>query len=68
MEKIAITTEFIRLDQFLKWAGLTMTGSEAKELIAGGNVKINGEPETRRGRKIRKGDIVSAGNEAFEIV
>ena len=43
MEKIRITTEFIKLDALLKFAGLCETGGEAKELIQGGAVKVNGE-------------------------
>ena len=51
MEKIRITTEFIKLDALLKFAGLCETGGEAKELIQGGAVKVNGEVCTMRGKK-----------------
>jgi len=50
--------EPIRLDQFLKLQGVTQSGGEAKHLIQGGAVKVNGETETRRGRKLQSGDIV----------
>lgn len=59
MEKIRITTEFIKLDALLKFAGLCETGGEAKELIQGGAVKVNGEVCTMRGKKIRPGDTVA---------
>ncbi|MFA5507432.1 MAG: RNA-binding S4 domain-containing protein [Vulcanimicrobiota bacterium] len=48
----------IRLDQFLKLAGLVGTGGEAKALIQDGAVTVNGEVETRRGRKLQAGDVV----------
>ena len=55
MKKIEITTEFIKLDQLLKFAGLVMTGGEAKEIIQGGKVKVNGEICTMRGKKLYGG-------------
>lgn len=51
MEKVRIHTEFIKLDALLKFAGLCETGGEAKELIQGGEVKLNGEACTMRGKK-----------------
>ncbi len=48
----------IQLDQFLKLEGLTQSGGEAKHLIQSGEVKVNGETDTRRIRKLRAGDIV----------
>ena len=64
MEKIRINTEFIKLDALLKFAGLCETGGEAKELIQGGAVKVNGEVCTMRGKKLRPGDVVAfAGRE-----
>jgi ribosome-associated protein len=53
--------EPIRLDQFLKWEGLVATGGEAKQRIQGGEVRVNGFQETRRGRKLRPGDRVELG-------
>ena len=52
MEKVKISTEFIKLDQFLKWLAVVDSGSQAKQVILDGKVKVNDEVETRRGRKI----------------
>ncbi len=63
-EKIKITTEFIKLDALLKFASLADTGGDAKTLIQKGQVLVNGEVCTMRGKKIRPGDTVSLdGNE-----
>jgi ribosome-associated protein len=51
----------VKLDQFLKWSGVTSTGGQAKLLIQSGEVKVNGEVETRRGRSLRIGDRVEVG-------
>lgn len=56
--EVKITTEFIKLDSLLKFAGLVMTGGEAKKLIEDELVSVNGEICTMRGKKIRSGDIV----------
>ncbi len=56
--EIAITTEFIRLDSFLKLCGAVITGGEAKIAIAEGMVFVNGEVCTMRGKKLRPGDKV----------
>ena len=66
MQKILIHTEFIKLDALLKYAGLCETGGEAKELVQGGAVKLNGEVCTMRGKKIRPGDVVEAAGRRFE--
>ena len=58
MEKIAISTDFIKLDALLKYAALVGTGGEAKMAVAEGMVKVNGEVCTMRGKKIRPGDKV----------
>ena len=58
MKKITITTEFIKLQDLLKLANLVETGGEAKERIQGGEVRVNGEVCTMRGKKIRPGDVV----------
>src|ERR1700759_1568225 len=58
---VPIRDEFIRLGQFLKRADLPESGSDAKELILAGEVLVNGEPETRRGRQLRVGDVVEFG-------
>ena len=52
IEKVKISTEFIKLDQFLKWLAVVDSGSQAKQVILDGKVKLNDEVETRRGRKI----------------
>lgn len=66
MEKIQIQTEFIKLDALLKYASLVGTGGEAKNVIAEGMVRVNGEVCTQRGKKIRPGDKVSF--DRFELV
>ena len=58
MEKIAIQTEYIKLDALLKYAALAGTGGEAKLAVSEGLVKVNGEVCTMRGKKIRPGDVV----------
>ncbi|WP_138204220.1 S4 domain-containing protein YaaA [Haloimpatiens lingqiaonensis] len=68
MEKIGINTEQIKLDAFLKWSGAASLGSEAKIYIQEGEVKVNGEIETRRGRKLVKGDIIELHGTKYEIV
>lgn len=60
--RVKITTEYIKLDSLLKYAGLTETGGEAKEIIQSGFVSVNGEKCTMRGKKIRPGDYIEAGN------
>ena len=67
MKKTEIHTEYITLSQFLKLCGAAMSGGEAKELIVNGEVKVNGETDTRRGAKLRGGEIVSVGSEEYEV-
>lgn len=57
--KVRITSPDIRLDQFLKWAGVAPTGGQAKALVQEGRVTVNGRQELRRGRKLRPGDVVA---------
>lgn len=66
MNQIAISTEFIKLDAFLKFASAVSSGGEAKILISEGQVLVNGEVCTMRG-KIRPGDQVTLGGETFEV-
>lgn len=66
-EKVEIKTEFIKLDQLLKFASLVQTGGEAKIVIADGEVKVNGEVCTQRGKKIRNGDVVELFDQVVEI-
>ncbi|MPM73780.1 hypothetical protein SDC9_120765 [bioreactor metagenome] len=68
MKKITITTEFIKLDALLKFAGETMTGGEAKEIIQAGLVLVNNEICTMRGKKIRPGDRVSVNGNELEVI
>ncbi len=58
-QTVSISTEFITLDAFLKWVGVASTGGYAKTLIASGMIKVNGEVELRRGRKLRPGDQIA---------
>ena len=67
MEKILIHTEFIKLDSLLKLAGLVETGGEAKLLIQNGQVEVNGEVCTMRGKKLRPGDSVTLDGRAVAI-
>ena len=60
METVKIHTEFIKLDQLLKYSGICDIGSEAKVLVADEQVKVNGEVCLMRGKKIRPGDVVEA--------
>ncbi len=63
-----IETEFIKLDSLLKWEGLAETGGEAKELIQAGQVQVNGQACTQRGKKLRPGDRVVLGEVELELV
>ena len=55
------------LGQAIKASGLVGTGGEAKVLIQAGDVSVNGEVETRRGRRLEEGDVVEVGDERLEI-
>ena len=67
MENIVITTEFIKLQDLLKFANLVGTGGEAKIIIQEGEVKVNGEVCTMRGKKIRPGDVVELGGQQLTV-
>ena len=67
MEKIKISSEYIKLDQFLKWSRVVNSGVEAKFLIKEGLVKVNNEIEIRRGKKLYDEDIVEVENKEFKI-
>lgn len=58
---------WIKLDQFLKREGAVETGGQAKLLVQRGQVKVNGETETRRGRKLREGDTVALEGKTFRV-
>ena len=67
MEIVEINTEFIKLDQLLKWTNFTASGVESKMFILNGEVKVNGEVETRRGKKIYDGYIVEFNGEKIKV-
>jgi ribosome-associated protein len=64
---VSIRDESIRLGQFLKLADLIDNGAEARPLLAEGVVTVNGEVETRRGRRLGKGDVVRVGEESVRV-
>ena len=63
-----ITGDMIRLGQLLKLAGMVQAGGETKALLASERVLVNGEPENRRGRQLRAGDIVELRGERLSVV
>jgi ribosome-associated protein len=67
MREVPIRDETIRLGQLLKLAGVVDSGAEAKELLAEGAVRVNGEREERRGRQLRRGDVVQALGEQLRV-
>ena len=67
MEIIKINEEFIRLDSLMKFSGMCNSGGRAKYLIQNGEVKLNGEICTMRGKKIRPGDKVEYNNRIIEV-
>jgi len=66
-EKIKLETEFITLGQLLKDTGVIATGGQAKWFLRENSVLLNGSPEDRRGKKLRTGDVVTVGEQTFEI-
>ena len=66
--EIQIRGDVIRLGQLLKLAGFADSGADAKALLQEGAVAVNGEPETRRGRQLRRGDVVAGGEDVVRIV
>lgn len=67
MKTIKIRDEFIKLGQLLKLAGLVDSGIDAKIVITEGKVKVNGEVDTRRGKKIVPGDVVAFNGEEIKV-
>ena len=67
MEKININTEYIKLDQLLKFANAVEGGGMAKNVILDGLVKVNGEVVLQRGKKLREGDVIEFNNEKYLI-
>ena len=64
---LKIDTEYIKLDSFLKLANLVMSGGEAKQLVQDGALRVNGEVELRRGRKLFRGDSVELAGTVIVI-
>ncbi len=68
MREVEIRGEMIRLGQLLKLAGVRDTGGEVKELLAEAGVSVNGEPEARRGRHLRPGDVIRVDGDEIRLV
>lgn len=68
METIIITTEYIKLQDLLKFAAAVQTGGEAKLAVQEGEVSVNGEVCTMRGKKIRPGDVVTFNGQELTVV
>ncbi|MEA2139330.1 MAG: ribosome-associated protein [Solirubrobacteraceae bacterium] len=64
---VAIRDDTIRLGQLLKLAGLAESGGHARELVQAGEVRVNGEVDTRRGRQLRHGDLVQVGAQTVRV-
>lgn len=67
MEKVKITTEYIKLEQMMKLAGIVGSGSDAKLLIGDGQVKVDGRVELQRGKKLRAGNIIEYNGVSYII-
>jgi len=67
VKEVSIHTAAIQLDQFLKWARIAATGGEAKHLIQSGLVKVNGQVETARSRKLEPGSVVEVGGDTYLV-
>ena len=68
MEELKLRDEFIKLGQAMKAAGIGSSGIDAKMLIQDGQVTVNGEVETRRGKKLYDGDVFEFEGEEFKVV
>lgn len=68
MREVAIREDVIRLGQFLKLADLIEAGGDAKDLLATGTVRVNGEVEARRGRQLTHGDVVTVGGDTVRVL
>jgi ribosome-associated protein len=68
IDDVPIDGEFIRLGQFLKFAGLLDSGGDVKEAILDGSVAVNGEVDRRRGRQLQLGDIVTFDGRSVRVV
>jgi ribosome-associated protein len=68
MREVEVRDDSIRLGQLLKLAGLVDSGAEVKPLLEQGVVTVGGRPETRRGRQLKKGDVVRVGEQQVRLV
>ncbi|NLK99089.1 MAG: RNA-binding S4 domain-containing protein [Clostridiales bacterium] len=68
MVQIKLREEYIKLGQAIKAAGLVASGADAKSEILEGNVKVNGQVETQRGKKLHDGDIVEYDGQQIKII
>ena len=68
VREVQVTGDDIRLGQLLKLAGVIDSGAAAKALLATGEVQVDGEVETRRGRRLRRGTVVSVAGESLRLV
>jgi len=68
MREAKIETDFIKLDQFLKFENIAGTGGEAKNMIMDGMVKVNGNTEKARGKKLRRGDVIEVFGEEIKLI
>ena len=68
MNEVQVDTGIIKLDAFLKWAGIASHGSEAKFYIKNEEIKLNGKVEIQRGKKLVKGDIIEFNGETYKII
>ena len=67
LKQIEIQTEYIKLDALLKYACIAQTGGEAKIMVQNGEIKVNGEVCTMRGKKIKNGDIIETSTERIQV-
>ena len=67
MQEFTLRDEYIKLGQLLKAAGIAESGVDAKDMIVDGLVRVNGEVDLRRGRKVYPGDEVEVGNEIIKV-
>lgn len=68
MIEVKVNTEIIKLDAFLKWCGAVGSGSDAKMIVQNGDVKLNGEIEVRRGKKLIIGDVIEFNGDEYKLV
>ncbi|RUQ98987.1 RNA-binding S4 domain-containing protein [Labedella endophytica] len=67
VEDVPVGSDVIRLGQFLKFSGLLDSGGDAKAVVAGGDVRVNGREERRRGRQLVDGDVVALGGRSVRV-